>query len=792
MLNTDAGGSFRQSGLGQGTYDVTLSGAALDDFSLRTAAQSPVTVTLASGMTETLQFGYAQSGAISGQVWREDSGTAGRQPLAETLIMLQADDGSTAATIESGPSGAFQFTDVPPGDYRVVVDPSAFPPGFAGVFEADGSLDQRIEIELLSGAAVTGVDFGVAFNGAIKQGLVWRDGNENGRVDPGEPGIAGITVEVQFAGADTLFDTADDDLRGAVTDATGAFAFADLAPGRHRVRTSSPTWNPRVGVTADPDGALDAQTEVAIVANRTLSPLRFGYGPHDLALTASTATSNFVPGELIRYRFDYANLGTVEAGDAWLHTVVPPATRFVAAESAAWSCPDEAEAGVACDLRLGVLQNGQASAADFVVRVVPVMPAGVNAIVQTATLSETVPGWLDDRAENNVAVTTVTVAAAPRLLVDIDDGGGVREPGDSLTYAFTYGNEGNQHTADAVLAFNIPAHTRFDPTASEPGWHCAEDGAPGATCLLTLGELPAGTQRSAAIGVTVAPAVPVNVTRIEAIITLRDGAGRTVNAAELTPLDAAPDLQVQVSTPATSKQPGMSAAYDLTYANVGNQDAIGVLLIHAVPEFTTFNGAESSPGWDCPDGSPAATRCIYTLGTLAAGETNSVRFVVTIDPDLPPGVEEIRNSVVIVGAGVEQDVVNNQDGGVISVTIQSSVDLIGWSVTGQADGTMLIRWETGAERDAWGFLVYRGVDNDWRETVRITPALVSAQGTAAAGAAYTVVDQTVQAGVRYRYWLQEIALDNSTVIYGPLEAELTSSDSKASGTTLYFPLITQN
>ncbi len=391
-----------------------------------------------------------------------------------------------------------------------------------------------------------------------------------------------------------------------------------------------------------------------------------------------------------------------------------------------------------------------------------------------------------------MAVTTVTVAAAPRLSVDIEDGGGVREPGDSFSYQFTYGNEGNQHAADAVLAFVIPAHTRFDPAASEPGWQCAGNGASGATCGLTLGELPAGTRRTANIGVTIAPAVPVNVARIEAIITLRDGAGGTVSAAELTPLDAAPDLQVQVSTPATSKQPGMSAAYDLIYANVGNQDAIGVLLIHTVPEFTTFNGAESSPGWDCPDGSPAATRCIYTLGTLAAGETDSVRFAVTIDPDLPPGVEEIRNSVVIVGAGVEQDVVNNQDGGVISVTIQSSVDLIGWSATGQADGTMLIRWETGAERDAWGFLVYRGVDNDWRETERITPALVSAQGTAAAGAVYTVVDRTAQAGVRYRYWLQEIALDNSTVIYGPLVAELASSDSKTSGTTLYFPLITQN
>ncbi len=85
---------------------------------------------------------------------------------------------------------------------------------------------------------------------------------------------------------------------------------ADLTPGRHRVRTVSATWNPRVGVTADPDGTLDAQTEVVIVAGQTIGPLRFGYGPHDLALTASSAAGNFVPGEFVRYRLDYANRGS--------------------------------------------------------------------------------------------------------------------------------------------------------------------------------------------------------------------------------------------------------------------------------------------------------------------------------------------------------------------------------------------------------------------------------------------------------------------------------------------------
>jgi len=47
-------------------------------------------------------------------------------PLAATLAVTSAEDGSVVARVSSGPDGAFQV-DVPPGDYVIVPEPGGDP-----------------------------------------------------------------------------------------------------------------------------------------------------------------------------------------------------------------------------------------------------------------------------------------------------------------------------------------------------------------------------------------------------------------------------------------------------------------------------------------------------------------------------------------------------------------------------------------------------------------------------------------------------------------------------------------
>jgi len=110
--------------------------------------------------------------------------------------------------------------------------------------------------------------------------------------------------------------------------------------------------------------------------------------------------------------------------------------------------------------------------------------------------------------------------------------------------------------------------------------------------------------------------------------------------------------------------PGNVITYTLTYTNTGPTDATGVIITETVPANTTFNALASDPTvWSCPDRSPAGTTCPFTVGRLAAGDTDTVTFAVTVDDPLPQGVTEIFNTAVIGddGASGPEPLYDNSD-----------------------------------------------------------------------------------------------------------------------------------
>ncbi len=76
--------------------------------------------------------------------------------------------------------------------------------------------------------------------------LVWDDFNDNGVVDPGEPGINGVTVKLFDnlnaevpVGPDGVLGTPDDALGGVTTSGTGAYFFTNLVAGDYHVQISN-------------------------------------------------------------------------------------------------------------------------------------------------------------------------------------------------------------------------------------------------------------------------------------------------------------------------------------------------------------------------------------------------------------------------------------------------------------------------------------------------------------------------------------------------------------------------
>ena len=222
------------------------------------------------------------------------------------------------------------------------------------------------------------------------------------------------------------------------------------------------------------------------------------------------------------------------------------------------------------------------------------------------------------------------------------------------------GNSGNEDASGVVVSQPVPIYTRFDAGNSSVGWDCPDNSAGGTICHFPIGKLAAGAQESIHFAMVLIDAMPVNVATIEALVTLADDRGATDTDGELTPVDSAPDLALTSSVGVGTAQPRTVLTFFLNYRNIGNQDAIGVILEATVPQFTKFDLDSSAGGWDCADGSTSGATCTFNIGSLAAQAQDSIAFAVSVSGALPTDVQSIEFASVIAASGIEADVANNQ------------------------------------------------------------------------------------------------------------------------------------
>jgi hypothetical protein len=111
-----------------------------------------------------------------------------------------------------------------------------------------------------------------------------------------------------------------------------------------------------------------------------------------------------------------------------------------------------------------------------------------------------------------------------------------------------------------------------------------------------------------------------------------------------------------------------------------------------------------------------------------------------------------------------------------------AVDLVSFTAATQGGGTM-IAWQTSSEVQTLGFHLWRSTTGNRLDAMQITEMLIAAQGSANSGADYYYADMTIQQGIHYTYWLQEVRLDGTTQDVGMVQPQFSGS--------LYLPLISQ-
>ncbi len=190
-------------------------------------------------------FGEIKGATLSGMVFADynndgtengpDQGIAG---VTVTLTGTDANDRLVNQTTTTAADGTYSFTGLQPGTYTITeTQPRGYFDGKDILGSAGGTntvKNQFATIRLRPGQLGSAYNF-AEVPMADPRGTVYVDLNHNGILDPGEPGIPGVTVTL--TGGDVFGQTI---ARTVLTDGNGMYQFTGLAPGVYSITEKPP------------------------------------------------------------------------------------------------------------------------------------------------------------------------------------------------------------------------------------------------------------------------------------------------------------------------------------------------------------------------------------------------------------------------------------------------------------------------------------------------------------------------------------------------------------------------
>ncbi len=372
----------------------------------------------------------------------------------------------------------------------------------------------------------------------------------------------------------------------------------------------------------------------------------------DLMISKTDNVTNTTPGSMLGYVITYRNIGDQNSTGVVITETVPPNTTFVPASSTAGWVFTSTTAGATITFPVGNLAaQAPAQTVNFVLQVANTVPASATQIINTATIADDGNNGIDPNLANNTTTDTDTLDAQPDLTISKTDSQTNVIPGQPLIYVITYRNVGSQNATGVFITETVPANTTFVPGSSTPGWTLV-----GNTATFNIGALAAGAAaQTVNFAVQVNATVPAGATQIINTATIDDDHNNGVDPTPLNNtttdtdvLDAQPDLTISKTDSQTNVTPGQQLTYVITYRNVGNQNATGVVITETVPANCSFIAGSSTIGWNFTTTTSAGSTITFPVGALAAlAPAQTVNFVVQINPTVPAGVTQVVNTATI-------------------------------------------------------------------------------------------------------------------------------------------------
>ncbi|MCP9763872.1 SdrD B-like domain-containing protein, partial [Lacihabitans soyangensis] len=336
---------------GPNSFSSTAQNPTITNTSLAAAGMYTLTVTSASGCTTTATVAVTVNACLSkigDFVWEDvngngiqDTGELGISGVVVTLNGTDAFGAPVTRTATTGTNGEYLFDNLVKGTYTVTFGDKA---GYvltapnkgaddAKDSDADLATKQSPAINLGTNATNLTIDAGM-YRPASLGDFVWYDINNNGIQDSGEPGIQGVVATLNGTKGDGTVIAA----QTATTNASGIYAFTNLAPGTYTVSfgTVAGYQVAKQDITGANTDATDINTDsdinsttltthaATLVSGENDPKLDAGFTKViDLELdkTVSNPTPNV--GETVTYTLKLTNKGPQIATGVALEDVIP-------------------------------------------------------------------------------------------------------------------------------------------------------------------------------------------------------------------------------------------------------------------------------------------------------------------------------------------------------------------------------------------------------------------------------------------------------------------------------------
>ncbi|GJM62740.1 SdrD B-like domain-containing protein [Persicobacter diffluens] len=331
-VNTDANGYYLFDNLAPGDYKVEFDLGTLptdyvtspkdsgsddeadSDADASTLGMTPV-VTLGPGDENlSLDLGInLPSASIGDFVWydsdRDGIQDEGEEGVPGITVQLKDEELNIIAEVITDANGNYLFDNLDAGTYSIVFDLTTVPDSLQTTLldaGGDDGLDSDSDplmagmtpfTELSPGEEDLSFDLGLITKPASIGNFVWYDLDRDGIQDPGEEGVAGVTVNL-LAGDGTFISTVN-------TDANGYYLFDNLAPGDYKVEFDLGTL-PTDYVTSPKDSGSDDEADSdADASTLGMTPVvTLGPGDENLSLDLGINLPSASIGDFVWYDSD--------------------------------------------------------------------------------------------------------------------------------------------------------------------------------------------------------------------------------------------------------------------------------------------------------------------------------------------------------------------------------------------------------------------------------------------------------------------------------------------------------